>query len=92
MAVALVHPRRLEDIGDNKFPICKGQEVRRQNANDGISLFVEPNRTSYGVRLATEPALPKPMREDDDFVLAGLVLTRRERAPEQRLRPEDVET
>src|SRR5438093_31413 len=40
----------------------------------------------------SEPPLPKPMREDDDFVLAGLVLARRERAPEQRPRPEDVET
>ena len=32
------------------------------------------------------------MRENDDLVLARLVLARRERPPEQRLRPEDVET
>src|SRR2546426_8831867 len=44
------------------------------------------------MRPATKPPLPKPMREDDDFVLARLVLAWRERAPEQRPRPEDVET
>src|SRR5439155_12615748 len=92
MPVALVRPRRIEDVGDNKLPIWKGQELRRQDADDAIGFFVEPNRMPDSIRLPTEPPLPKPMREDDDFVLAGLVLAWRERAPEQRPRPENVET
>ena len=98
MAAAL-DGRRVDRQGDPQLGrlrrvlrvVGRQLEAGRHHADDRVRPAVEVDRAPQNARIAAELAMPEPMAENRDGVLAGHVFRRRERAAEQRLRAQRVE-
>ncbi len=59
-------------------------ETRRHDADDLHTLAIEPQRAPNDLRVATVSALPETITQDDDQIVARLILFGGKSAPQRR--------
>ena len=67
------------------------REPGRHHADDRRGLLIDANRLADDAAGAAEATLPRPVREQRDFLSAALVIGRQERAAERRSHAQDRE-